>query len=127
MARWTERAPAMADVGDRVAVSLAEVFGRERLQQSLSDEDWLPVVGARGWVVFGRDQNILKREEELRAFLDAKIHMFLLPGQAERSQIVELLSANLHTSARMRQLAAPALRRLRSAGAFEGGRSGKAG
>nr|MDT0660797.1 hypothetical protein [Micromonospora sp. DSM 115978] len=76
--------------------SPAEVFGRERLHQRVEDEEWLPIVGARGWVVFGRDQNILKREKELRAFLDAKIHMFLLPGNAERPQIVALLAANLH-------------------------------
>nr|MDT0661574.1 hypothetical protein [Micromonospora sp. DSM 115978] len=76
--------------------SPAELFGRERLHQGVIDEDWLPIVGERGWVVFGRDQNILKREDELRAFLDAKIHMFLLPGNALRTQIVDLIGVNLH-------------------------------
>ncbi|MGW1059370.1 PIN-like domain-containing protein [Micromonospora rubida] len=75
--------------------SPASVFGRERLERGLRDEDWLPVIGARGWVVFGRDQNILKREVELRALLDAKVHMFLFPGDVALREIIELVQANL--------------------------------
>jgi hypothetical protein len=71
------------------------VFGRTRLDDGLEDEDWLPVVGAAGWVVFGRDQHILVRERELKAYLDAKVHLFLLPGQATRQQILDLLTINL--------------------------------
>jgi hypothetical protein len=71
------------------------VFGRERLQESLEDEDWLPIVGAAGWVVFCRDQHILQREIELQAYQTAKIHLFLLPGEATRQQIIDLLSLNL--------------------------------
>lgn len=55
----------------------------------------MPIVGANGWVVFCRDQNILDREIELKAYLEARIHMFLLPGNATRHQIVELLANNL--------------------------------
>ncbi|WP_373294757.1 hypothetical protein, partial [Dactylosporangium sucinum] len=57
--------------------SPASVFGTDRLQQGLADEQWLPVVGRNGWTVFGRDQRILDRPHELAAWLDAKIHMFL--------------------------------------------------
>jgi hypothetical protein len=48
-----------------------------------------------GWAVFGRDQRILDRELELRAYRNAKIHMFLLPGQAPRVEILHLLTINL--------------------------------
>ncbi|MFF0879837.1 PIN-like domain-containing protein [Micromonospora aurantiaca (nom. illeg.)] len=75
--------------------SPASVFTRERLEQGLTDEDWLPVIGEKGWVVFGRDQNILKRELELQAFLKAKVHMFLFPGDATRDHIIELVRLNL--------------------------------
>lgn len=73
----------------------AEVFGRARLEKSLQDEDWLPVVGRSGWAVFGRDRHILDRDLELQAYLSAKIHMFLLPGEATRAQITDLLGLNL--------------------------------
>lgn len=73
----------------------ASVFSREQLEKRVEDQRWLPVVGQRGWVVFCRDQHILDRELELKAYLDAKVHMFMLPGNATRAQIVELLSFNL--------------------------------
>ncbi|MBQ0900477.1 hypothetical protein [Micromonospora sp. U21] len=84
----------IADLGYRVH-SPASVFGRDRLEQGVRDEDWLPVIGSRGWVVFGRDQNILRREVELRALLDAKVHMFLFPGDVLRQEIIDLVQANL--------------------------------
>ena len=42
-----------------------------------------------------RDQRILQRKFELRAYLDARVHMFLLPGEVTRAQIIELLGINL--------------------------------
>ena len=73
----------------------AAVFGRERLEQTVLDTDWLPVVGAKGWVAFCRDQHILDRPAELQAYLKAKIHMFLLPGSITRAEIIDLLTVNL--------------------------------
>ncbi|MFB9183416.1 hypothetical protein ACFFX1_35260 [Dactylosporangium sucinum] len=84
----------MTGLGYRVH-SPASVFGTDRLQQGLADEQWLPVVGRNGWTVFGRDQRILDRPHELAAWLDAKIHMFLLPGEIARDEIVRLLERNL--------------------------------
>jgi hypothetical protein len=84
----------VADLGYAIHTP-SEVFGKARLREGLDDTDWLPVVGSRGWVVFGRDQHILQRPYELDAYLAAKIHMILLPGQADRQQILELLAANL--------------------------------
>lgn len=51
--------------------------------------------GVNGWVVIGRDQRILSRKDELRAYLDAQVHLFLLPGEVTRQQIVSLLHVNL--------------------------------
>lgn len=73
----------------------ASVFTRARLDDGLDDDDWLPVVGGKGWAVFGRDQRILDRPIELEAYLAARVHMFLLPGQARRDEIVHLLEATL--------------------------------
>jgi hypothetical protein len=71
------------------------VFGRQQVERGLDDVVWLPVVGRHGWVVIGRDQRILDREMELQAYLAARVHMFLLPGEALRQQIIELLGINL--------------------------------
>lgn len=84
----------IADLG-YVVHSPTSVFGRAVLEQRLYDEQWLPVVGANGWVVIGRDQQILSREAELRAYLDARVHLFLLPGEVTRAHIIELLRLNL--------------------------------
>ena len=73
----------------------AGVFGRARLLEKLEDEDWLPIVGQNGWVVFNRDLKLLERPHEVEAFQRAKVHMFLLPGEATRDHIVELLGVNL--------------------------------
>lgn len=73
----------------------ASVFGRARLEKGLDDADWLPVAGRNGWVVVGRDHHILDRQWELNAYLKAKVHMFLLPGQATRDEILALLTHNL--------------------------------
>jgi len=86
----------IADLGYTIHTP-AEVFGWERLRQRLHDEDWLPVVGRNGWVVFGRDWHILDRELELRAYLAAQVHMFLLPGEATRAELTELLALNLRS------------------------------
>ncbi|MFF0229755.1 hypothetical protein [Micromonospora sp. NPDC005254] len=84
----------ITDLGYQVH-SPASVFTRDRLEQGVRDEDWLPVIGEKGWVVFGRDQYILKRELELQAFVKAKVHMFLFPGDAARDHIIELVRLNL--------------------------------
>jgi PIN domain-containing protein len=73
----------------------ASIFGRPRLQQGLDDQDWLPVVGKEGWAVIGRDWHILDRQLELAAYLNARVHMFLLPGEATRAEIIFLVEHNL--------------------------------
>ncbi|MFI5495292.1 hypothetical protein [Actinoplanes sp. NPDC051859] len=84
----------LADLGYTVHTA-SSVFGRERLLETLHDEDWLALAGLRGWVVFCRDQHIMDRPAELQAYLDAKVHMFMLPGSALRDHILELLGSNL--------------------------------
>jgi hypothetical protein len=84
----------LVDLGYTVHTPAA-VFGRERLAQRLDDQDWLPVAGANGWVVFCRDQHILDRPAELQAYQNARVHMFLLPGSATKAEIVDLLTGNL--------------------------------
>ncbi|MGQ0464928.1 MAG: hypothetical protein ACT4QG_06370 [Sporichthyaceae bacterium] len=73
----------------------AQIFGAEALADGVRDEAWLREVGRHGWAVIGRDTKILQRPDEAAAYRAAKVHMFLFPGQATRSALVDLLSANL--------------------------------
>jgi hypothetical protein len=71
------------------------VFGRARLLETLEDEVWLMVAGHNGWAVFNRDVRLLELPHEVEAYRKAKVHMFLLPGQASQAQIVDLLRVNI--------------------------------
>lgn len=44
------------------------------------DADWLPVIGARSWVVLTKDQHIRTRQSELVALLSAGVAAFVLSG-----------------------------------------------
>lgn len=46
-------------------------------------------------MVFGRDRYIRKRELELRAFVKAKVHMVLFPGDAAPDDTIELVRLHL--------------------------------
>jgi hypothetical protein len=62
---------------------------------SASDVDWLGRVGRYGWVVISSDVNIVQRPAELAAYRAAKVHMFLLPGQARVAELCDLVTGNL--------------------------------
>lgn len=46
------------------------------------DQDWLPVVGERGWIVLTKDQRIRYRELELAAVRMARVGLFTLTAKA---------------------------------------------
>jgi PIN like domain len=47
-------------------------------KQDEKDTAWLAVVGARGWVVLGKDRHIRSRQNELVALLTAGVAAFFL-------------------------------------------------
>ena len=53
----------------------------DHFPQSAQDEDWLPEVGRRGWVVLTKDARIGKRLPERLAVASANIRMFVLASQ----------------------------------------------
>ncbi|MBA9003649.1 hypothetical protein HNR21_002531 [Actinomadura cellulosilytica] len=76
----------------------AELYGSREQAEGAPDEDWLPRVGRHGWAVLGCDAKIFERPWELRAYLQAKLHAFLLPGNAliaERVSLVEVCLAEI--------------------------------
>ena len=50
----------------------------DHFADDISDEEWLPVVGAKGWVVLTNDKRIRHRRIECQALLAAGIKAFVL-------------------------------------------------
>jgi PIN domain-containing protein len=73
----------------------AELYGSREAAEGAPDEDWLAKVGDRGWTVIGRDLKIYERPAERQAYLRARVHVFLLPGQALVAEMVHLIEVNL--------------------------------
>jgi hypothetical protein len=73
----------------------AELYGSRDAAEGVLDEDWLPRVGTRGWIIIGRDAKIYERPHELAAYQRARVQVFLLPGEAKAAELVELLELNL--------------------------------
>ncbi len=73
----------------------AELFGTRDSALGVRDEVWLTRVREHDWVVLSRDAKIMERPAELAAYRAANVHMFYLPGEATRAQLLELISANL--------------------------------
>lgn len=44
------------------------------------DPDWLPIIGARGLVVIGRDRHIVTKPAELEAYTEYRIKAFWITG-----------------------------------------------
>ncbi|MEO0348797.1 MAG: hypothetical protein AAF282_01965 [Cyanobacteria bacterium P01_A01_bin.15] len=53
----------------------------DHFSQDAKDEDWLPEVGKRGWIVLTKDSRIAKRTSERLAVANANIRMFVLASQ----------------------------------------------
>ncbi|KDO10280.1 hypothetical protein DV26_14140 [Amycolatopsis mediterranei] len=45
--------------------------------------------------MLNRDAKIMERPDELAAYRSAKVHMFYLPGEATRDQLLHLVEFNL--------------------------------
>lgn len=53
----------------------------DHFPKDAQDEDWLPEVGKRGWIVLTKDSRIAKRTSERLAVASANIRMFVLASQ----------------------------------------------
>jgi hypothetical protein len=84
----------------RAAGHSAYLQGPDTFGTGTQDVDWLPQVGARGWILITKDQNIRKREIELRALKQAGVRAFVLTaggmkGEDQARVISEALPAML--------------------------------
>jgi hypothetical protein len=51
---------------------------RDHFPPGAQDVDWLPVVGAKRWVVLTKDRYIRRRQLELEALMNARVRAFVL-------------------------------------------------
>jgi len=86
----------------RDAGHVAFVQGPETFGTGTHDTEWLPKVGARGWILITKDKNIRKREIELRALRQAGVKAFVLVAS----------NVNREDQARILREALPAMVRL---------------
>ncbi|MDP4014174.1 MAG: hypothetical protein U0990_07030 [Candidatus Nanopelagicales bacterium] len=73
----------------------AELFGSRDESNGRADADWLARVGEEGWAAISRDHKIHERPQEIAAYREAGIHMFLLPGKATATELTALVETNL--------------------------------
>ncbi len=69
-----------------VAASLREAGAEVRIHddyfpQDAKDEEWLPVVGQKSWIVITKDQRIRYRAAALAAVRQARVRLFTLTGK----------------------------------------------
>jgi predicted nuclease of predicted toxin-antitoxin system len=84
----------------RAAGHVAHVQGHETFGTGTHDVDWLPEVGAKGWVLITKDKNIRKRRIELQALRQAGVRTFVLTasnlsGEEQARVLKEALPAML--------------------------------
>lgn len=72
-----------------------ELFGTNAEARGSDDTEWLSRLAGSEWAVLGRDLKILARKHELDAYRRARLHMFLLPGEALAAELVAVLAFNL--------------------------------
>jgi PIN domain-containing protein len=73
----------------------------DHFAQATPDLDWIPVVGARGWVLITKDQNIRRNRLERAAYEAAGLRGFIVTGKdMGGAELAELLVACLPRMAR---------------------------
>ncbi len=63
----------------------------------IKDREWIPDIGARGWLVISKDKKIRTRQEERRAVKDNNVGCFILNYKQplNRWEILKLVASSL--------------------------------
>lgn len=69
---------------------------RERFADNLPDEDWLAIAGTEGWIVITRDKNIRRKPNEIKAYRDNKVIVFVLASGNASAEITARLVVELY-------------------------------
>lgn len=77
-----------------LAANIPFVAHHQLFAPDAPDEDWLRAASSKGWLIVTRDQRIRYRANELRAVVDAKLHMFVFSqGGLSSAETASILCA----------------------------------
>ena len=74
----------------------------DHFEQDALDEEWLPEVAARGWVIVTGDKRLLRRPLEVAAIRASKARVLVLVGNDARA--IELATNFVNTLDRIREV-----------------------
>lgn len=77
-------------------VGIPYIAHHEKFAPACPDEEWLTAVGKEDWIVVTRDQNIRRKANELKAFRDAKLIVFVLASGNASAADTAALVVNLY-------------------------------
>ena len=80
-------------LGEALTTSKIKFIPHDQLfVRNCPDEEWLPVVGKKGWIVLTRDKNIRRKPNELKAFKQNRVKAIVLAsGQASAADTADLV------------------------------------
>ena len=84
----------LEELGYRVHTP-AELYGSREAALGAEDIDWLPRAGRERWTIIARDAKVRERPAEIAAYRRARVHVFLLPGEALTVDLLRLVETNL--------------------------------
>jgi predicted nuclease of predicted toxin-antitoxin system len=83
------------------AAGLKVEFHLDHFAEDAEDEEWLPVVGERNWVVLTKDKGIRRKSWEREKVISAKVRLFTLPsGNMTGEEMAKMYLANRFRMAR---------------------------
>lgn len=96
------------NLSHKVAAALAALdlpfhHSTDILPANTDDEDLIPEVAARGWILVTQDKKIRKRKHERAAMIQSGIGAFIYMGQADKS-LEEMMRMLLRDLPEMRKL-----------------------
>lgn len=68
----------------------------DHFPQNAADEDWLPLVGARGWIVLSKDKRLRKVPLQREALVSAGVRAFVMTaGNLTGSEMANAFLLNM--------------------------------
>lgn len=74
---------------DGVSLRVDIEYHDEHFSQESHDDDWLPVIGQRGWIVVGKDRSYHKNMSERLAIIQYKVGCFYLGAANAKTEVLK--------------------------------------
>jgi predicted nuclease of predicted toxin-antitoxin system len=82
--------------GNKVPAALKEAgivfeLHNDHFPRGTADEEWLPEIGKKGWVLLTQDKGIKRRKNELAALRENKVRAFVISARGLRGEEIGAL------------------------------------